>query len=159
MTVISLVAVAFVVLAMVIGLPTRPTRTAARIPQSQPHGDSHKCSEGSIEGEWVMRRISRRISGDEFAGAAIDGTARFNEGGYELSWKYLVSGAEAHESGTYTLVPDCLITFTAPEGTANLTGGHTMSYSFTPHDQGESALLDLRADGALLLRIALTRGR
>ena len=34
-----------------------------------------------------------------------------------------------------------------------------MSYSFTPHDQGEFALLDLRADGALLLRIALTRGR
>ena len=57
MTVISLVAVAFVVLAMVIGLPTRPTRTAARIPQSQAHGDSHRCSEGSIEGEWVMRRI------------------------------------------------------------------------------------------------------
>ena len=104
MTVISLVAVAFVVLAIVIGLTTRPTRTAARIPQSQPHGDSHKCSEGSIEGEWVMRRISRRISGDEFAGAAIDGTARFNEGAYELSWKYLVSGAESHEAGTYTLV-------------------------------------------------------
>ena len=67
-----------------------------------------------------------------------------------------MSGAESHEAGTYTLVADCLITFTAPEGTANLTGGHTMSYSFTPYDQGESALLDLRADGALLLRIALT---
>ena len=155
-----------------LGRESRRRRLCGLDHRDRPHHRSHQNgladrafgaapglpAEGSIEGEWLMQRISRWISGDEFAAAAIEGTTRFSEGTYELSWQYLVSGAGAHEAGTYTLVADCLITCTAAEGTANLTGGHTPSYSFPPHDHGESALLDLRSGGALMLRIALTRG-